>query len=139
MLIHQANQANYLKQLVALAKGEAEEQSGAMEQMADHFLSQLQRVMGTELKALGNALNGSAEAAAVSEASVRRMIEAANALVESNRSMQENMVQMMERQDAFSRELAEQKKTLENTCEEIGRDISNQLYTFEQMRDLYEK
>ena len=67
------------------------------------------------------------------------MIEAANALVESNRSMQENMVQMMERQDAFSRELAEQKKTLENTCEEIGRDISNQLYTFEQMRDLYEK
>ena len=36
-------------------------------------------------------------------------------------------------------ELAEQKKTLENTCEEIGRDISNQLYTFEQMRDLYEK
>lgn len=139
MLIYQANQANYLKQLVELAKGESEEQSEAMEQMADHFLSQLQRVVGAELKALGNALNGSAEAAAVSEASVRRMIEAANALVESNQSMQENMVQMMERQEAFSRELADQRKTLEDTCEEIGRDISNQLYTFEQMRDLYEK
>lgn len=139
ILIYQANQANYLKQLVTLAKGEAEEQSGAMEQMVEYFLSQLQRTMGTELKALGNALNGSAEAASVNEASVRRMIEAANALVESNQSMQENMVQMMEQQEAFSKELAEQKKTLENTCEEIGRDISNQLYTFEQMRDLYEK
>lgn len=139
MLIYQANQANYLKKLVELAKGEAEEQSGAMEQMADHFLSQLQRVVGTEMKALGNALNGSAEAAAVSEASIRRMIDAANALVESNQNMQENMVRMMERQEAFSRELSEQKKTLENTCEEIGRDISNQLYTFEQMRNLYEK
>lgn len=139
MLIYHANQANYLKQLVELAKNEAEEQSEAVGQMADRFLSQLQRVMGTELKALGNALNGSAEAAAVSEAAVRRMIEAANALVESNQGMQETMIKMMERQEAFSRELAEQKKTIEDTFEEIGRDISNQLYTFEQMRDLYEK
>ena len=107
--------------------------------MANHFLTQLQHVMGTEFKALGHALNGSAEAAAVSEEGVRRVIEAANALMESTQNMQESMVQMMERQDAFSRELAEQKKTLEDTCEEIGRDISNQLYTFEQMRDLYEK
>lgn len=139
MLIHHANEANYLKQLVALAKGEAEEQSGAMEHMAEHFLSQLQRIMGTEFKALGNALNGSAEAAAVSEEGIRRMIDAANALVESSQGMQEGMAKMMERQEAFSRELEEQKKTLEETCEEIGRDISNQLYTFEQMRDLYEK
>ncbi len=139
MLIYHANQTGYLKQLVELAKGESEEQSGAMEQMADYFLSQLQRIMGTELRALGNALNGSAEAASVSEASVRRMIEAANALVESTRGMQESMVRMMERQEAFSKELAEQKKTLEDTCGEIERDISNQLYTFEQMRDLYEK
>lgn len=139
MLVYHANQAGYLKQLVALAKGEAEEQSGAMEQMADHFLTQLQRVMGTEMKALGKALNDSAEAAAVSEAGIRRTIEAVNALVESTQNMQETMVRMMERQDTFSRELAEQKKTLADTCEEIGRDISNQLYTFEQMRNLYEK
>lgn len=138
MLIYQANQTNYLKQLVELAKGESEEQREAMEQMADHFLSQLQRVVGTEMKALGNALNGSAEAAAVSEAAVRRMIEAANTLVESHQGMQENMVRMMERQEALSKELAEQRKKLENTCEEIGRDIGNQLHTFEQMRGLYE-
>lgn len=139
MLIYHANQANYLKQLVELAKGEAEEQSGAVEQMAERFLTQLQCIMGTEMKALGKALNDSAEAAAVSEEGIRRMIEAANALVESNQSMQKNMMQMMERQEALSRELAEQKKTLTETCEEIGRDISNQLYTFEQMRNLYEK
>ena len=59
--------------------------------------------------------------------------------MESTQGIQENMMHMMERQAAFSKELAEQKKTLENTCEEIGRDISNQLYTFEQMRELYEK
>lgn len=139
ILINQANQVKYLKQLVSLARGEAEEQTGAMEQMADHFLSQLQQLMGTELKEIGNVLNGSAGAAAASEEGIRRLLETADVLAEANRCLQENMMLMMERQEAFSKELAEQKKALEGTCEKIERDIGNQTYTFEQMRDLYEK
>lgn len=139
MLVYQANQTNYMKQLLELARGEAEEQTGAMEQMVNQFLTRLQNIMGTELKKLGEALNGSAEAAAVSEEGVRRMLEAANTLMESNRSMQESMLRMIKQQEAFAQELAEQKKTLADTCEELERDISNQLYTFEQMRTLYEK
>ena len=137
--IYQANQAKYLKQLVELAKGEAVDQIEAIEHMADRFLSQLQRVMGTEMRSLGKALNDSAEAAAVSEAAVGKMVEAINTLVESSQNMQENMVRMMERQEELSKELAEQKKTLEDTCRKIGRDAGGQIHTLEQMRDLYEE
>ena len=69
----------------------------------------------------------------------RRVLEAAKALVESNQAMQETMLRMQKQQAEFAADLAEQKKQLEATCEEISRDVSNQLYTFGQMRDLYEK
>ncbi len=139
MLVYQANQTNYLKQLLELARGEAAEQGEAMEQMVNHFLNQLQNTMGTELKKLGDALNGSAEAAAVSEEGIRRMLEATGTLVDSSRSLHDNLEKMAKRQEALAAELAQQKKTITETFDEIGRDISNQLYTFEQMRSLYEK
>ncbi len=61
-----------------------------------------------------------------------------NALMESNRQMQETMSFMMERQERLAGEIDAQKRTLEQACDEISRDVSNQLYTFEQMRNLYE-
>lgn len=139
MLVYQANQTNYMKQLLELARGEAGDQAGALEHMVSQFLAKLQSIMGTELKKLGEALNDSAESAAVSEEGVRRMIEAVNTMMESSRGMQESLMLMMKQQEAFARELSEQKKMLADTCGELERDISNQLYTFDQMRSLYEK
>ena len=39
----------------------------------------------------------------------------------------------------FARQLEEQKKMLADTCRDMSDEISSQLYTFDQMRDLYEK
>ncbi len=45
----------------------------------------------------------------------------------------------MERQEMFARQLEEQKKLLADMCSDMSDEISSQLYTFEQMRNLYEK
>ncbi len=45
----------------------------------------------------------------------------------------------MERQELFAKQLEEQKKMLEDTCSDMSDEISSQLYTFEQMRNLYEE
>ena len=45
----------------------------------------------------------------------------------------------MERQEAFAGQLEEQKKMLADTCSDMSDEISSQIYTFEQMRNLYEK
>ena len=38
----------------------------------------------------------------------------------------------------FAEALEKQKQGLTAACEEISRDVSTQLHTFEQMRDIYE-
>ena len=136
MLVYQANTANYMKQLLELAKGEAKDQVRALEHMADQFVEQLQAVMGAELKGVGNALQDAAQAQETSTESSKQVLDAARALVESGRSMQEAMDQMLKRQERFAKELEEQKELIASSCEEISRDVSSQLYTFEQMRDL---
>lgn len=138
MLVYQANTANYMKQLLDLSRGEAAEQSRAMERMADGFLERLQSAAGTGLKELDGALRAAAQTQAVHLESGRRLLEAAEALVESNRKMQETMAHMLQRQEQLEGEIRAQKQTLAQACEEISQDVSNQLYTFEQMRNLYE-
>ena len=94
--------------------------------------------MGTGFKGLDGALKSAAQTQTVNSESSRRLLDAVNALMESNRQMQETMSFMMERQERLAGEIDAQKRTLEQACDEISRDVSNQLYTFEQMRNLYE-
>ncbi len=138
MLVYQANMANYMKQLLEISRGEAGVQTEAMERLAGSFLEQLQSVMGTGFKGLDGALKSAAQTQTVNSESSRRLLDAVNALMESNRQMQETMSFMMERQERLAGEIDAQKRTLEQACDEISRDVSNQLYTFEQMRNLYE-
>lgn len=138
MLVYQANQANYMKELLELAKGEAREQTQALEQMARSFVVQLQSVMGAELKNLGAALEQASQAQVSSAENTRALLEAVDDLAQSNRHMQENMKHMLERQEQLTEELAKQRNELEAVCREISQDVSSQLYTFGQMRTLYE-
>lgn len=138
MLVYQANQANYMKELLELARGEAKEQTQALEQMARSFVVQLQSAMGTELKSLGAALEQASQAQASGAENNRALLEAVGDLAESNRHMQENMKHMLERQEQLAEELAKQRQELEAVCREISQDVSSQLYTFGQMRTLYE-
>ena len=45
----------------------------------------------------------------------------------------------MERQEVFAKQLEEQKEMLADMCRDMSDEISSQIYTFEQMRNLYEK
>lgn len=139
MLVYQANMANYMKQMLDMAKGESAEQSRAVSGMVDQFGKQMQNALGVEFKQLGDALLAAAAAQRSGADSCARMVEATRDLVESNRSMQESLVHMQKQQERFAAELGAQKQMLETACEEISRDVSNQLYTFEQMRNMYEE
>ncbi len=139
MLVYQANMANYMKQMLEMAKGESKEQVDTMELLARRFVAELQGTLGAEFKSLGDTLNMTARVQEAELESSRRVLEAAKALVDSNRLMQESMLQMQKKQAEFAADLAEQKKQLEATCDDISRDVSNQLYTFGQMRNIYEQ
>ena len=138
MLVYQANMAGYMKQLLEISRGEAAVQTEAMERMADAFLEQLKSVMGTGFKGLDSALRSAAQTQTVNSESSRKLLDAVKVLTESSRQMQETMAYMMERQERLAGEIDAQKQTLAAACEEISRDVSNQLYTFEQMRNFYE-
>lgn len=136
MLVYQANTANYMKQLLDMAKGQSELQEKALQQMAEHFLAELENVTGTQLRGIGDTLQAVMRAQNMETESSRIVLEAARNLVESNRKMQDSLDFMMDRQEMFAKELARQKEMLAEACDEISRDVSNQLYTFEQMKEL---
>ena len=136
MLVYQANMANYMKQLLDMAKGQSELQAAALQQMAEHFLAELENVTGTQLRGIGDTLQAVMRAQNMETESSRIVLEAARNLVESNRKMQDSLDFMLDRQEMFAKELARQKETLAAACDEISRDVSNQLYTFEQMKEL---
>lgn len=138
MLVYQANLTNYMKQLLELAKGEQKDQARQLEQMAHSYLEQLHEVMGTEFKELGVTLKLAAQTQSSNAENNKTLLETARTLMESHRNMQETMTHMMERQEMLAQELEKQGQKLETVCEEISSDVSNQLYTFQQMRNLYE-
>ena len=127
---------NYMKQLLDMAKGQSELQAAALQQMAEHFLAELENVTGTQLRGIGDTLQAVMRAQNMETESSRIVLEAARNLVESNRKMQDSLDFMLDRQEMFAKELARQKETLAAACDEISRDVSNQLYTFEQMKEL---
>lgn len=138
MLVYQAGMANSLKQMLELLKGNAMEQTAGVERIVEQFTTKMQSALNTDFQKLGNALKTAGESQAASARGAAEMVEAVTALVEVNRNAQESLTAIMERQEAFARELAEQKKKLADACSDMSDEISSQIYTFEQMRNLYE-
>lgn len=139
MLVYQAGMANSLKQMLELMKGNAMEQTAGVERIVGQFTEQMQAVLDADFKKLGNALKTAGESQAVSAARASDMVEAVTALVEVNRNVQETLAHVMKRQEQFAGQLEEQKKMLADACSDMSDEISSQIYTFEQMRNLYEK
>ncbi|MDE7016832.1 MAG: MotA/TolQ/ExbB proton channel family protein [Lachnospiraceae bacterium] len=139
MLVYQSGMANSLKQMLDMMKGDAMEQTAGVERIVDKFTVQMQAALDTDFKKLGNALKSAGETQAVSAANAAEMVEAVTALVEVNRNVQAVLANIMERQEQFANELEEQKKMLAQTCNEMSDEISSQLYTFGQMRNMYEE
>ncbi|MCI9316246.1 MAG: hypothetical protein HFI57_14960 [Lachnospiraceae bacterium] len=139
MLVYQAGMANSLKQMLELMKGSAAEQTTGVEHIVDKFTEQMQAALDTDFKKLGNALKNAGESQAVSARNAAEMVEAVTALVEVNRNVQDALAKVMERQEHFAKGLEDQKKMLADACSDMNDEISSQIYTFGQMRNLYEK
>lgn len=135
MLVYQAGMASSLRQILEMMKGNAMEQTAGVERIVDRFIQEMQSALDMDFKKLGNTLKNAGESQAVSAANVAEMVEAVTTLVEVNRNVQEALTCVMDRQEFFAERLEEQKEMLADMCDEM----SSQLYTFEQMRNLYEK
>lgn len=139
MLVYQANMANSMKTMLELLKGNSMEQTTGVERIVNEFSEQLSLKMGTDFTKLGHALNQAADSQTVYAHNYQSMEKTAKELLEANRVMQEMLEHTLNRQERFSKELKKQQETLAETCTALSDDIGNQLYTFNQMRDLYEK
>ncbi len=139
MVIYQASMANAMKQILELLKGNAKEQTDGVERIVNQFTEQMTNVMGVNFQKLGNSLRNATEIQVAAADNSKDLVEAATALVEVNRNMQEVLGSVLEKQEHFSHELEAQKERINLACNEMADEISNQLYAYNQMRNLYER
>ena len=128
MLIYQANMANSLKNMMELMRGNAAEQMKGLEQIIQQFMNRLSDTMSTDFGNLGKSLSQACEAQGTYARNFQRLEESTRLLLDASRTMSDTMNLALDRQ----REI---EAALSRTCE----DLSNELYTFHQMRDLYEQ
>lgn len=135
MLVYQANMANSMKHLLELAQGESKEQTAGVERIVKQFVEQMNASLGANFQKLGLILNDAGKAQTGNAELCRELIEAVNGMAEANRDTLRDLEQLFEQQKALCEELEAQKEQMSAACAEIG----SQLYTFGQMRKLYEK
>lgn len=128
MLIYQSNMANSLKAITDLLRGNALEQTKGMEQIVQQFMNRLSGSMSADFESLGKSLNQACSAQGVYAENFRRLEESTRLLLEASHTMNDTLQLALERQQEIEQKLSD-------TCN----DLSNELYTFQQMRDLYEK
>lgn len=139
MLVYQANMANSMKAILDLLKGNTIEQTQGVEQMVREFSRQLSQTMSTDFEKLGKTMNEIADTQVVYSRNYQSMENIIKELLEANRVLQESLEHTMDWQELFAKELNKQNEKLSTACDTINNDITTQLYTFNQMRDLYEK
>lgn len=135
MLIYQANMANSMKSILDLLQGNSMEQTRSIEQMVGNFSKQLSESMRTDFAKLGASLNAACDAQSIYSHNYQTMEKTTKELLEANRIMQETLEHTINWQERFSKELKQQQEKLEETCNTLTDDISNQLYTFNMMHD----
>lgn len=135
MLVYQANIANSMKQLVELAQGVNKEQTAGVERLVNQFVEQMNASLGTNFQKLGLILNDAGKIQTGNAELCRELIESLNGMAETNRDMLRDLEQLFEQQKTLCEELEAQKEQMSAACAEIV----SQLYTFGQMRKLYEK
>jgi len=139
MLIYQANMSNSMKQMTELLKGNAMEQTQAVERIANQFVYLMSKSLGIEFDKMGRSLTAAASMQEQCSRDYKSMEATAKELIAVNQSMQQILDQMIKRQDEVAVRLAQQEAKLAETVSALDDELANQLYTFNQMRDLYEK
>lgn len=139
LLVYQANIANSMKSIQELLKGNAADQTQALERIVQDFSHRLALQMGTDFEKLGSALQQSGKVQQLQAENFQHMETSARELIEASRLLMDGLNHTMKHQELFSQTLEQQQQQISQTCSTLSEEISNQLYTFQQMRDLYEK
>lgn len=128
ILIYQSNTFRQLKTLTEWIQGNAAEQTRGLDRIVQQFIDRMSDSMNVNLGQLGRSLSQACEAQETYAGNFRRLEESTRLLLDTSRTMSDTLNLSLERQ----REL---EKKLSDACD----SLNNELYTFHQMRDLYEK
>jgi len=136
MLVYQANMANSMKQMTELLKGEAREQAESLDRMAQNFAARMEQALGADFDRLGRTLQKACSAQETYADNYHSMAETTKELLQANSALQKALEETMDRQQDMARQLKEQAERIDATCNTINEEISNQLYTYAETRDL---
>ncbi|MCM1046749.1 MAG: MotA/TolQ/ExbB proton channel family protein [Candidatus Gastranaerophilales bacterium] len=136
MLLYQANMANSMKQMTELLKGEAREQAESLDRMAQNFALKMEQALGADFDKLGQILQKACSAQETYADNYHSMEETAKELLQANRTLQKALEETLDRQEAMERKLKEQAERINATCDSINEEISNQLYTYAEIRGM---
>lgn len=128
LLMYEANMSNTMRQMLELMKAENQAQIDGVNRIVDNFIVQMDNKLGNQMMQLGNVMNHLVQ-------TQNSMTENSMEVLQSSASLVESQTNALEALEKLSKQVNAQGKLLQDTCEEIG----NQLYTYEQMRDYYEK
>ena len=135
MLVYQANMANSMKRLLELAQGVSKEQTAGVERIVDQFMEKMNSSLGANFQKLGLILKDAGAAQADNAELCRKLMESVSDMAKINNDMLNDLDLLFQEQKNLLEELSAQKEQMSATCQDIG----SQLYTFGQMRNLYEK
>ena len=136
MLVYQANMANSLRHISEILTGNALEQTKGVEQIVQSFTTQIESAMATDFARLGRNLEKACDAQTVYAENYRSMEETTKLLINASYTLQQSLEATIEKQAALARELDVQAKRIGETCDTLDNEISSQLYTLAQVKDM---
>lgn len=139
MLFYQANMAHSMKTISQLMEGNAASQMKGVEQIVKSFLSEMQEALGSDFDKLGRTLQHASDAQELYARNYETMEVTTKELLEASRILHNSLEQTLDQQEYFAKELRAQGEKLSDTCDNMSAELSSQLYTYQQMRDSYEK
>ena len=134
MLLYQANLANSMKELTLLMKGQSETQIKGVEQIVDQFVKQMETALATDFTKLGNTLTKAGQDQRLYAENFKSMEQTTLALIRANSDLQKVLESTMDRQERLEKEIRNQQDRVEETCNKINDEISNQLFTLNRMQ-----
>lgn len=135
MLLYQANLANSMKELTALMKGQADNQIKGVEMIVEQFTQQMEKALCTDFNKLGNTLNRVCQEQVIYAENYKQMEQTTQSLVSANISLQKMVEALLEKQENIEKQMRNQCERLEETCELVNEEITNQLFTLGQMKE----
>lgn len=138
MLVYQAGMADSMKKIMELLKGNAEEQTRGVERIVAQVMETLEYSMGASFASLGDTMRSAGEAQMAYAESGRQLTEAAEKLLDSSRALRPRWLRRWSAGGLCQR-TAGAEEDLAAACREMTEDVGNQIHTFHQMRNLYEK